>query len=317
MCRGRNEMEGVRLFLYANSFATRTILYHADYLFKFRVSEIYLLTENHTSEEKIHRSNNIILSLCERVEDAIFKADMTIALIDENTPENKLTRVIEFSSQVGKKCFVIKNPWAHPPIKETNIISTKKEVVEYSKKPVILLMSTGKFAELYYTELLLNRILFKENISFIQEYSTSTKYLIDQLAQFGIVRESVLQSLDNSFSKASIIIKSISLTELSNELYIDSIKPDYIAMTCLSDYIYSSQLSNLFSYKYGRTIDLVTYLPYIVFEKYEKDYLPIYCNQSTITPENGGIDIYNEHIDRIVKEAVLAKLAIPSGVRIL
>ena len=52
-------MESIKLFLYANSYAARTILYHADYLFNFSVSEVYLLTENHTNKENLHRNNNI------------------------------------------------------------------------------------------------------------------------------------------------------------------------------------------------------------------------------------------------------------------
>lgn len=310
-------MESIKLFLYANSYAARTILYHIDYLFNFFVSEVFLLTENHTNKENLHRDNNIMVSFCDRIEDAITNADMTIALVDENIPDNKITRVVELSLQIGKKCLVINNPWSNSTIKDKKTISTKNDVTEYCKKPVVLLLSTGRFAELYFTELLLNRILFEENISFAQEYSTNTKHLIDQLAPFGVIRNSILQSLETSISQASIIIKSISFAELSNELFVDSIKPDYIVMTCLSDYMYSSQLTNLFTYKYGRTIDLVTYLPYIVFEKYEKNYLPIYCNQSTRIQENCGIDIYNEHIDRIVKESVLAKIAIPNGVRII
>lgn len=315
-------MENIKLFLYANSYAARTILYHADYLFNFFVSEVYLLAENHTNKEhfhrgNFHRGNNIHISFCDRIEDAITNADIIIALVDENIPNNKVTRVVEFSSQIGKKCLVINNPWSNSTIKNKNTISTKNDVAEYCKKPVILLLSTGKFAELFFTELILNRILFEENICFVQECSPNTKYLIDQLAPLGVVQKSILQSLENSSSQASIIIKAISFDELSNELYVDSIKPDYIVMTCLSDYMYSSQLSNLFACKYGRKIDLVTYLPYIVFEKYENNFLPIYCNRPIQRQDNCEIDIYNEHIDRIVKESVLAKIAIPNGVRFI
>lgn len=310
-------MKDIRLFIYANSFVTRTVLYHVDYLFNFHVSEILLLKENHTDVEVFHRNRNLKLLFCEKIEDAIIKADMTIALLDDNIPKNKLERIVDFSSQTGKECLVIKNPWATSTVKNGIENLSHGHIAEYSEKPVILLVSTGRFAELYYTELLLNEIMFRENVSIVQEYSESTKLLISQLSAFGIVNESILRSINNSFSHANIIIKSILLTELYSETDEYRIRPDCTIMTCLPDCECFSQLFDLFTYKYNRPLDLVTYLPYVVFEKYEKNDLPIYCNQPPTGLRNLAVDIYNEHIEQILRETVLSKLAMPRGVRII
>lgn len=313
-------MKDIRLFIYANSFATRTLLYHVDYLFNFHVSEILLLKENHTDAEVFHRNRNLKLLFCDKIEDAIIKADMTIALLDDNIPKNKLGRIVDLSSQAGKECLVINNPWSTSTVKNGIENLSRGHIAEYSEKPVILLVSTGRFAELYYTELLLNEIMFRENVSIVQEYSESTKLLISQLSVFGIVNESILRSINNSFLHANIIIKSILLTELSSETDEYRIKPDCTIMTCLSDCECFSRLFDLFTYKYNRSLDLVTYLPYFIFKKYENNDLPIYCDQPTTMLRNREVDIYdiyNEHIERILKEAVLSKLAMPTGVKII
>lgn len=155
-------MDFKKLFIYANSYSARMLIFHAEYLFNCKIMDIYILRENHNDNEHFSISPHINLTLCNSIHDAVKQSDITIVLFDKNVPQDMVNNIRQLSDKLGKKCIVINDVWNTERLdrQQNNLISNT--ILDYSNTPVVLSLSVGQFTGQYCVELLLNKIFLMQ-----------------------------------------------------------------------------------------------------------------------------------------------------------
>ena len=161
--KGKIYMSNV--FVYASSFAAKTIIYKIGYLLNITVEKVNLLKENHALADDYFNKCDVEISLYENIDDCIQNSDYILVLWDEKLPEVSLRYIQCQASKLGKKCYRINNSWD-----KENIILNKVDE-SMTKFPIVLTISLGMEAQSYCMELLLNKMFTDKKISFKQIFS--------------------------------------------------------------------------------------------------------------------------------------------------
>lgn len=136
-----------------------------------------------------------------------------------------------------------------------------------------------------------------------------------------IIKDDIIKHILFPCSNPNIIVKSISADDILNkesEKYLfDSIHPDYVIMSCKSDFSGIEELEKLLLYKYGINIDLTVVSPYILFEKCEKERVAIYCEDSLFFEKLRYIKTSDEKLEESIKKSIFSKLSTPIGIKFI
>ena len=155
---------------------------------------------------------------------------------------------------------------------------------------MILSISVGEFSQQYCIEMLLNKILSKEGVDYLQKFSNSTNHLIAQLSKYGILRNDINLQLNKQLGNEQVIVHAISIEDLSDPNietnFFKNITPDFIIVSCMADYTNCDELYNYLWYKFGLKIDMLVVSPYLLFEKYENKENCVFCHCIIQTESN-------------------------------
>ena len=311
-------MDAKKIFVYGNSYATRTLLFHIEHLLDFEISDVYVLSENHKTDEEFVISEHICIHRRERIEEVLPEIDIVLALKDENSPMNKLNAIVQAAEKMHFACFVIDNPWQnYNSSKSLSTIENEVLTDEHRTKPVVLNISVGRYPQQYCTEIALNKIFTNEKLSFKQHYSYETKKLIFQLNNIGIAKKDLILPAQNT-DEGSLIIHSIHIEDIvdasAEQYFFNNITPDCIVLSCMLSWRGLSDLRNLLKVKYNLMIDFVAVSPYIEFEKCSNDYSALYAGNSVAMD---GISNQTHDFEQRLKNSIFGKIATPEGVHII
>jgi hypothetical protein len=296
-----------KLFIFANSYAAKTILLGIDYLINIDISEILLLSENHNSNEKTSYTNGVKVRLFDDINNCIKAADYIILLQDEKLPVKSIDYVITTAKIFNKKCFHFRIPQFTPTICTAN-----KDDCDFVNRPVVLCISIGSVSQQRFSEIILNKILSELNINFRQYFSSDTEQFILQLDNCGILNRNLSHQLHNSDDSYQIIINSISIDNLSRiKEYVNLLN------ACSPDYIILNTEFNYFDYNY-----IKMFVEFVCFSRLDillksrfrivDSNFTVYCKKHIEEiVEDGIYDIEIDDIEKAIRNSLLAKLAFP------
>lgn len=294
------------IFLFSDSYNTKTFILSLDYLLDRNIKEIILLKENHIVNEFNNSKYKIILF--DNLYDCINAADFIIIIQSNYLLTESINLIRKESKKRHVDCYILKN-------KISNCHINNKIVSEFSfeKYPTILCVSIGDFTQQIYIELILNKIFEKLEINTKQFFTEKTFDWIQQLKNYGLLSKSLEKQF--LFDEYNIVISSINILNIE-KLYdylnlIKHISPDFlIIMTELNcDILAIENLKNIIKYNCNLPVDLIINSRYYFYNnKYH-----VYCSNK-IKKSKLIYDIEYNKLECKIEEKILSKLAFPKGV---
>lgn len=285
------------IFIFSDTVTAHTLLYQVGYVLSSDIESIILMRENHSCNEKFLTGHDTEVFICASIEECVDHCD-TI-LVSNNMKfdirpahEKSVFHVNAFDG--FKTCININVPkW------------------DYAHKPVIAILSLGYFTDVYYTEIMVNRILSEVGVSVAQSFSGMTKLMLNSLNRIVTINPNLLQHPDGD-----VIVVSIDGTKCTYAKLIDvlsEISPDLLLICVNNSYNNDAILS--WSLNCVKNVDLVVRSPYILYEVIPGKIFPVNCDLSGI--DNTGIYSVSESLYSTLKDLIMNRLYCPSDVHLL
>lgn len=299
-----------KLFVYSTAYVGRMIVHSAPLLFEQDTNEIILLSENH-SEKDFLDLTQIKVTYCDTPIEAIHLSDMVIICLSENMPSEKVEYVKLICEKCKKTCYLMHADFLNKV--NDNINAT----MDFSSSILIANIATSSNCNQLYIELLLNKILSMNKITFKQTFSPNTTELLRQLESQGILNSKITPHLHSTTGDTyNVNIIGINLYGESNTVdsELDNIKkynPDYIILQ--TDYKQENLdlIKNILKYRCNTNCDYIIKSRYIEVENLVG--FKIYCSDN----ERYSCDTLDEESQGLIEDLafnIFSQLSLPTGI---
>ena len=295
------------IFVFSNSYVTKTILLSLDYLFAFKVGRVILLKENHSHDVF---SNNLKVDLYNTIEECVANCDTIIIVEDEHIPDRSIDLITSISS--SKKVIRINNSIGSLYENKKQSASVNSIIqFPYDKHPVILCLSLSPISQQIYIELLLNHLFNDENIAFCQVFSRETETFLQELKLTGQLNKQLEHTLSQSTINAGdIILYSLNIRNISfiNEYleYIRYLKPDYTMVLVDAKFDKYLFAKRVIEYGVFSSLDITIKSHYALYDKRNVFYCEDICAYN-----DEFVDIETNSLGPILMDNIATKLAFP------
>lgn len=288
----------MNIALLSNSLINRTLTFLLNYVLGIEIENVFLPIENHSSDE-IFLEGGECIHICDSVEEAINRSDIIIAsnsAVIHNLPKSK-------------KAVLINNPWAD----KGKIMLSNDGFRRIDNKPLIIIMSLGKFTDQYCTEILINKILSENGAKVHQIYSTETQSILTDLSKQGLLRHSLINTRED---ESDVIVVSIDGTKYHNDAEcvceLSRFSPDML-FVCVDRTIDSvSEINNIAGIVCN--VNMTIHSPYISYDVGTGAKYPIYCGFGN---NDFSIASFDRNLEAYLKKEILKSLYFPAGTVLL
>lgn len=299
-----------RVFIFSNSFTAKTISLSINNILNTHIDEVILLSENHEEYEFSNLLKDIRISLVENIEKAVFACDVVLICITPNIPLKKINYVKSAARRTDKQLIVIECIWESS---FKNKASPYFSNIDSSNCIVILNISLSPEAQQFNGEILLNRILSKNCISFKQFFSPATINILEQLNEIQMLKPSLAKQFCKENERFDVAVLSVTLSEFKDSLSLfNEFKPDYIIVQ--SDFRGNAidEIVSLLKRRFNVSYDYIIKSHYIQVE----NSIPfqIYCNSKKESIKNEN-DIEASELPSALEFDLLSKIALPNGIK--
>lgn len=271
-----------------------------DFFAQNFLHQFIVLKENHPEVFENEYDNICFCNL----EEALNKSDSIIIFSSKNLPQKLIDRCYNHAKNTGKTIF-----YEFLDDRE-DIDSVKSYIVDLlstvmPEKPCVLLLQVGQKTQIERVELSLCASLNENGI----KYFFSSNSIINKIRDLPVFLN-FLNPFRYSIEESKIMIISIKIgienllgSNISGSFFdqfMQTLKPDYIVMTCENDYELKEKLSDIFEIKYSRAIDLFVASEYLSLKHDKKD------NITLLIDKKSAIDLF---------EDIKNKLSFPIGVK--
>lgn len=284
----------MNIALLSNSIINRTLSFHTGYVFDIQVDNIYLPTENHSSDE-LFSSDRKCLHIVDSIEEIIDKSDIIIATNSK----------IQCDVPKSKRIISVDNPWDEKNFEQMN----RNFPTPPNNKLVIVIMSLGRFCDQYCTEILIHKILSNSEAKFHQTFSPETQSILRNLSSHGLLRHSLVNSRNE---EADIFVFSIDGTQFHNDAEyvceLRNLSPDLLFI-CTDRSIDNFNDIAMVS-KIACNTCMFIHSPYISYDVGTGVKYPVYYG-----PLSGesNINSLDWNLESVLKKEIMARLYFPSG----
>ena len=299
-----------RVFIFANSFTVKTISLSINGILNKHIDEVMLLTENHEEYEFSDLPKDIKVRFFDNVEQAVLACDIVLICITPNIPLKKISFVKSVAKRMDKHLIVIEGVWNNGLENEA---PSHFNNIDSSNCIVILNISLCPEAQQFNGEILLNRLLSNNNISFKQVFSPTTMDILEQFNEYQALNPNLAKHLCTVAEHFDVTVLSITLSKLKNTLkYSNEFRPDYIIVQ--SDFRGDSiaEIISLLKRRFNISYDFLIKSHYIQLE----NSIPfqIYCNQKIELTKN-TYDLEANDLSLALEFDLLSKIALPDGIK--
>lgn len=297
-------------FVFSNSFFARTVLKDLEYLLNKSIDKIYLLRENHSQDEIFyfnHCNYNFKIQLVDTIEEGILQSNIIVISKDDNIPLKYIDYVTLQAQKQKKQCFCINNPWISETTEELGSFEWNKNI------PTILIMGVGVSSQLFCMEMLINKILSKNNIRFSQRYSESTKQLLNQLPSKRNLNPNVTYSISDTNNDSQINVITLCLkNEISDIRFnIDNIRrisPDFTVLQTNIDFDQYHVAKGFMEYGGLTMLDVIVKSNYYSSGNYN-----VLCKLHRESTENVEY-LHDNELEKKLEFMIFSKLSLPLNV---
>ena len=298
-------------FILSSAFITNTFLYMLDYVLDCKISQVKLLNENHSIDE-LRNTLECEFVLCNDIADGfnsnIFILEnnkIPISSIEKITQRVKPTQVFKFQS-----------PWGN----QINLKDIPQvENIQYRQIPTILNISIGEISQQYCTEVLLNKIFSDKKINFVQEYSSKTRFMFNQMMIKGILNSKLATHINNiNKIKPTLVIKSIEFSNINdfteNMQKLNKYSPDFIVLNVDRRFDKLEDIREILLYKFGCETFII-HSNYIEVERTSTDRIYAF-----ISPQCGfeNINLINHiNLKSKLEDSIFSKIGYPQKICVI
>lgn len=289
----------MNIALLSNSLLNRTLAFNLGYVLNEQVENILIPAENHRADEMLYSGGKENILICNSVDDAASKSDVIIV-----SNKNTIARIAG-----PKRSIFVTNPWAE----EIEKVSEIKVYERTNSKPIIAILSLGRFTDQYYIEILVNKILFKIGAKIHQVYSKETKTIFLELSKQGVLNNNLWGCKE---SEADISVVAIDGTKFHNDAEfvceLSRISPDML-FVCIDRTIEAiDNIDNII--RIVRQVNLTIRSPYISYDVGTGVKYPVYCG---FVRENDSVSSLDTELESLLKSQITKCLYFPTGIAFL
>lgn len=302
------------ILIISSSFISNTYSYLIDYLLDEEDLTLQFLKENHCQDD-LNTVQVRDYLLCDKIENC--HNNTTFIVIDnDKIPETTLKYLQQRVNVTKEALYYLKLP----QLSEYNCDGDKKRV-SFEHIPTVLNISIGEISQQFCTEILLNKIFNKNEISFHQEFSQKSENLLCQMAKLGVLNEKIKKHLsENKFENRTvdIIIKSIEFTNLKDFIekfdMLRKFKPDYLILNINQRFENLTEIRNYIRNKLGCNV-FIMFSNYFEIQRTAVD--KIYAFSTKATRDNSYPCISDKNIEENLSLEIFSNLCYPSGINII
>ena len=248
-------MSKKNIFLIANSYWERCLLYNIEDILNCQIDQIFLPYENHCCQENFHHQK--IKLVCHHDFISYLKKSDIVVIINTHHEQNcKLTQFKKLSSDLDKTVIFV-DFTEESPVKCDMIRKTKADTF------VVLQINISKYSQHYCTEIFLNKFFRDKNIDFFQRFSLNTNAVLN--------KTKVNSASERAENPVDVIIEYMNVKTPKDVFFnqtvitnIQNLHPDYIILyTDLSFDMSYESINDFFVIKYGIPINVIIKSPHI------------------------------------------------------
>lgn len=303
------------IFIFSNSFMTRSLLLLLDFIVNFKIKKIFLLKENHNAEIDF-TGCKFQVEMFHTLNECIKLADIVIIAYYDCLPKTSIKFITDTCEKQDKICIQVPGLYLSM---DKSMVKVEK-IVNYNNIgcPVILNIATNIFSQQFCGELKINQMLMKYQILFRQIFSDCTEEILQQFCKYNILNQELKKQLDNKEKVYDIFVVPMTLENLlsknnrtKNEI-IDRLCPDSIVVQVDSRNENIERIFNIIYQYFGRNPNAIIKSHY---KKINSEYL-VYCNELDFI--NSGdyrvLDLESEKLISKLKWCLLPEISLPQGV---
>lgn len=294
------------IFLLANTYVQHNILDNMELILGIAIKNIIVLKEScyNINEGEVKLGTTIVV---DNVKEGIICADIAV-IIPYAIPQATVKKVVNMCKEANKQFLLLPVENIYNNLSHSSQMIDCKSSLYCSKKPVVFVMSLGKFSQVTKLQLSINKYFGDRGYHFDQIFSdeffsdTDDNYLMEGIIQ-NKIKELEICEQDSDFSIITWPFDLFSSLGLLGK-YLEYICPDYCIICVENNFDNQEKISNYFAYKLNISIDKFVFSDYIAVEKNGRaNYLYV--------GNNSGKEY--ESID-IICSNILTRITYPQGI---
>ena len=301
-----------KVFVFGNSYNTRTLLSQLGNILNEKIEKVVLLNENHNLK-KDFKLCPYRIELFYTIKQCINEANLIIVLQSEKMPVNSINEIIKICDQESKRLIIIPNLLYRKEDSNFLIDIIKDENFD---GPIILNIALGDYVQHVCGELKINSILSKNNISFKQIFSLKSKELLQHFLKSDLLIKELKKQLCQEISSYDVMIISLDLDHDINNLKkyqscFQKILPDCIILQTDMGFCNMEYVQSVIQQCSGDKIDINIYSRY---KKVDVEHI-VYCTCAPYTYNHEeNVDIESDNLSQFLKLKIFSCIAMPEGV---
>ncbi len=250
------------IFIFSDAFTARNLSYEIEYLCNININNIYLPYENHNRNERFNSGSNVKVCICDSLDECINNSDIIIVA----------NPTMNLQTYNNKETIFITNPWVCDSTGEIEY-STNAKSINFNK-PLIAIVSIGKYTDQYCIEILVNKILHENNAKIMQFFSPETHSVINDFARAGILNTNLYPCMPKDYD---VLVSSYKPINGTVELLkiVNNIMPD-ILIICVDGIVCNTKEIDSFL-KILPKSTIIIKSSYISYEVSGGITYPVYC----------------------------------------
>ena len=283
--------------LLTNSITARMLLYQIDYVLNMPVKNIYILPEYHNKSEMFPTSHVKVI-ICDSYDEFIQKSELIITSYNREMLQ-------DINNQ---KLLFIDSPWNGYENHSMNNCLTKK--LNYSKAPVVFILSIGDFTDQYHIEILVNKIISSKTGKMAQIFTSETKTLLDSIAISKNINPNLSKACNNNDGDVIVVSANNISDDLELIQIIKEISPDFFIL-CV-DYSFNGLNEIELFFSNICKPDIVVKSPYITNKMLEGKHWPVYCNVEKSKVIHNTLE---KNFENYLESHIMQKVFMPDSIK--
>lgn len=278
-----------------------------------KFDDIALLEEFHDKNEvRLAYGEHVILY--RNIYEGIKNCRSVLLLKDEYQRKDILENIKKICYDCNNELLVLDNPF----IKYKATDMEHSRILDYDKKPVIMIISCGAVDAHSHVEMIINKILLSFNVKFIQIFEETTKILFNSLLEVGLHNNKFENSEDFQIIVETVVLDTKDIFGVHNDMTFDKIRrsnPDYLLLCCDGDFdIKINELVNIIKYRCAAKINKIVYSCFREFVQDNKNRKAIFL---TLNDLKKDFIICNKLFEENIKADIISVMAMPNNIRVI
>jgi len=248
----------MKVFLISNTYSAHLIVSNLSFVTNGYVTELILLNEVIRHQDTLLNCD-VPVKICDSIEDAMNSCDQIWIVSDGILSTKKFDQIKISANQENKVVWEFVDPWIQSNNSNSYELSRNPDLDTGSILPRIMLISFGKWTQLYSVEIFFTKMLLKKSANIFCEFSSPTKCFLKQLDEMGILNTEIPLSV--SLDSSDVILQGIESKafDYSEEGWKDAYsifksQADIVFLLldgCFMNYDNIDEINKMFSYKCG------------------------------------------------------------------